>query len=93
MTKEAFLATDRRQNRKEIKLLSNESAWLQKALFALQKADDAREELADSKGEDAPDFILDLDGKKLAVEQFEEAMENRIKTLLDEVRERRKIML
>ena len=86
------MATDRRQRRKEIKLLSTESAWLQKALFALHKAEDAREKLADSQGEEASDFILDLDGKHLDVEDFQEAMENRIKTLLDEVRERRKIL-
>ena len=92
MTEEAFLATDRRQRRAEIKLLSNESAWLQKALFALQKAEDAREQLADSRGEDTPDFVLDLDGDQLAVEHFQEAMENRIKILLDEVREQRKIL-
>ena len=86
------MATDRRQRRKEIKLLSNESAWLQKALFALQKAEDARERLADARGEEDVEFVLELDGNELSVEEFQEAMEGRIKFLLDEVRERRKVL-
>jgi len=77
-------------NRREIRLLSSESAWLQKALFALQKAEDAREKLADARDEEVPDFLLPLDGKKLAVDDFEEALENRIKSLMDDVRERRR---
>lgn len=80
----------KRRNRQEIRLLSSESAWLQKALFALQKAEDAREKVADIRHEEAPDFILPLNGKKLVVDDFQEALENRIKVLMDDVRERRR---
>lgn len=80
----------RRRNRQEIRLISSESAWLQKALFALQKAEDAREKLADTRDEEAPAFVLPFDGKKLVVDDFQEALENRIKFLMDDVRERRR---
>ncbi len=80
----------KRRKRQEIRLLSSESAWLQKALFALQKAEDAREKLADTRKEETPAFVLPLDGKKLAVDDFQEALENRIKVLMDDVRERRR---
>ncbi len=85
------LADTRRRNRREIRVLSSESAWLQKALFALQKAESSREKLADIRGEkEAPEFVLSLGRKKLKVEDFEEALENRIRELLDDVRERRR---
>jgi hypothetical protein len=72
--------------------MSSESAWLQKALFALQRAQDARGKLADARGEEAVGFVLDLDGDQLAVTDFQAAMENRVKVLLDEVGARRKTL-
>lgn len=82
----------RRRRRREIQLLSSESAWLQKALFALQKAEAAREKLADSRDEDVPPFELPLDDETLSVEEFQEAMENRIHDLLEDVRGRRRTL-
>jgi hypothetical protein len=86
------LTDNRRRNRREIRQLSSESTWLQKALFALQKADEAREKVAEYRGEDAPAFVLSVGRKKIEVEEFEEAIEGRIRELLDEVRERRRGM-
>lgn len=84
------MADDRRKKRLEIRQLSSESTWLQKALFALQKADEAREKLAEMRGSDDSDFELTLGRKKLLVDDFEEAIENRIRELLDTIRERRR---
>lgn len=83
----------RRRKRREIKLLTNESVWLQKALFALQKVEAVREKMAELNGEDeAEALVLELGRKKLKVEEFEEALENRVEKLLEEVRERRKVI-
>lgn len=82
----------RRRLRREIQLLSSESAWLQKALFALQKAESAREKLADSRDEEPPPFELSLDDETLSVEEFQEAMENRIHELIEDVRGRRRTL-
>jgi hypothetical protein len=80
---------DPRRYRKETQLLSSESAWLQKALFALQKALDAREALSESRSETIPS-TLSVDGRPLSVQDFQEGIENRIKELLDEVQGRRR---
>lgn len=82
----------RRARRREIQLLSNESAWLQKALFALQKAETAREKLADARDAEVPPFELPLDDETLSVEEFQEAMTNRIHELLEDVRARRRTL-
>lgn len=81
---------DRRRYRRETQLLSSESAWLQKALFALQKAEDAREKLTESRGDEDAPFHLFPDGSTLVLEDIQEGLENRIRELLDEVRERRR---
>lgn len=81
---------DRRRYRRETQLLSSESAWLQKALFALQKAEDAREKLAGSRGEDETPFDLSTETGTLSLEDIQEGLENRIRELLDEVRGRRR---
>ncbi|MEX2526690.1 MAG: hypothetical protein WEA09_03565 [Gemmatimonadota bacterium] len=97
MPKENPISTDterKRKSRQEIKLLSTESIWLQKAIFALQKVETAREKLAKHRGEEESGFVLmrSADGSELAVEDFVEAIEMRIRYLLDEVRDRRNTM-
>lgn len=86
------MSSDKRRRRKEIDLLSRESTWLQKALFALQKAEGARERLADLQNEDPPPFILEFEGSELSVDDFQQALENRIKNLLEDIREQRRIL-
>ena len=87
-------ADRKRQSREEIKLLSTESIWLQKAIFALQKVETAREKLAKHRGEEESGFVLmhSADGSELEVEDFVEAIEMRIRYLLDEVKDRRNTM-
>lgn len=84
---------ERRRKRKEIRLIQSHSSWLQKALFALQKADAVREKLADARGEDeAEAFVLEHNGSGISVDDFEEALEGRIQELLTTTRERRRAM-
>lgn len=82
----------RRKKRREIKVLSTESTWLQKALFALNKAETAREKWADLREQDDVEFILPHDDGDLEVDTFREAMENRISELLTEVKELRRVV-
>lgn len=81
---------ERRRRRREVQMLSSESTWLQKALFALQKAEAAREKLTDSRGEDMGELVLTVGSSDVSLEDLEEGIENRIRTLLDEVSKRRK---
>lgn len=83
----------RRRKRREIKLLTNESVWLQKALFALQKVETVRDKMAELNGEDeAEPLVLEHGKKKLKVEEFQEGLEARVEMLLEQVRERRKVI-
>ena len=83
----------RRQQRKEIRLIQNHSSWLQKALFALQKAETAREKLADAQGEEELDpFVIEYDGEEYDMDAVQEALESRVSDLLAVTRERRRAM-
>lgn len=84
------MSDDRRRYRRETQLLSSESAWLQKALFALQKAEGAREKLGDSRGDEDVPFDLSTGSTTISLEDIQEGLENRIRELLDEVRGRRR---
>ena len=86
------MSAERRQLRREIRLIQGESVWLQKALFALRKAEEAREKLADARGEEAEEYLLDAEGGRLRLEVLEEALEERAGELLKRVREMRKTL-
>ena len=83
---------DRRQQRREIRLIQSESAWLQKALFALHKAEAAREKLEEAQGKDPSPYTLRMDNEPVALEAFEEALEARAQSLMAEVKARRQVM-
>jgi hypothetical protein len=76
-----------REQRREIRTIQREATWLQKALFALGKAADAREKL-DKEG--AARYALELESGSLPIEDLEDAIEARVKSLLETVRERRR---
>ena len=80
----------KKRKRKELKLLNNESVWLQKALFALQKAETARDKLADHRGVDEIPFEAPRNGADFDIEVALEAIENRVRHLLDTTQERRR---
>lgn len=83
-------ASDTRQQRKEIRLIQSESVWLQKALFDLRKAEDARDKLADLRDEETEPYELTVAGEPMDVEALEDALEERIENLMKDVKERRR---
>jgi hypothetical protein len=84
------VSESRRKQRQEIRLIQREATWLQKALFALGKAAEAREKL-DGNGED-DGYVLELEEGPLSLESLEDGMEARVKELLELMRERRRVL-
>jgi hypothetical protein len=80
----------KRRKRREIRALQREATWLQKVLFGLGKAQEAREKFGDARGEPADPILLEVDGKNLPLDAIEDALETRIQSLLEVVRERRR---
>jgi len=81
----------RRQIRREIRTLQREATWLQKALFALGKVEEARDKLDEMRGEEHEPFMIEVEGGgAIALEQVEEALAERVKALLETVREERR---
>lgn len=83
----------RRRKRQQIRLLQRQSTWLQKALFALGKAEEAREKLADSKGDDDDTPLqLKIGSSDVSIEDLEEGLQAHVETLLETVRESRRTL-
>jgi hypothetical protein len=83
---------ERRRQRQEIRLIQRESTWLQKALFALGKAEESHEKLVEARGVEEATYALALDDGELPMEVLEDALESRIKELMESVRKRRKTL-
>lgn len=81
---------ERRRRRREIQHLKNESVWLQKALFALRKAEDAREQLADLRDEKVDGYMIPVGTGEVPFEEVEEGLDQKIDTLTKKVREMRR---
>lgn len=58
----------------ERRLMESESRWLQKALFALAKAEDDRGKLAEAMDDNAQAMKVKIKGKSFDVETVREAM-------------------
>lgn len=82
----------KKRKRRDLKLLTNESVWLQKALFAFNKAEAAWEKRMENNGNEDADYELQHNGDVFPVEDFVEAIEERVSGILTEVKERRKIL-
>jgi cell division septation protein DedD len=81
---------ERRRQRREISHLKNESVWLQKALFALRKAEDAREQLADLRDEKIDGYMVPVGEGEVPFEEVEEGLDQKIDALTKKVREMRR---
>lgn len=86
------MVDDKRQLRKERRLVQSESRWMQKALFALNKAEDAREKLAKSRQEEGNAAVVTVGGKDLSIEALRAAIQGRVETLADVLQERRQVL-
>lgn len=81
---------ERRRKRAEIRHLQSESVWLQKALFALRKAEAARASAADVRDEDVTTYTLSIAERDVPLEDLEDALETRAKELTETVRKMRR---
>jgi|GEM_PF-7095506 len=81
---------ERRERRREIRHLKNESVWLQKALFAFRKAEDAHEQLADTRGQKVDSYMVPIGEEEIAFEELEAGLDKKIDALMKEVREMRR---
>ena len=81
---------ERREKRKEIRSLQSESVWLQKAVFALNKAETAREKVDEIRGDDSGSYSVSVDGRDVALTDIEDALAERIEGLMKSVREMRR---
>lgn len=86
------MTDDKRKFRRETRLLQSESSWIQKAIFALGKVDDARDRMADLRDREREPFTIEVDGTTIAGDALEDALEARAKELMQTVRERRNRM-
>lgn len=87
------MADERRRKRRELRLMQQESVWLQKSLFAMRKADATREKLAETRDEEPEDYVFQLDDSTLTLEELEEAVDSRVEKLMQTVREMRKALM
>lgn len=76
-------ATARRLQRKIDKQREVEARWLQKMLFALSKAKEAREKLADTTGEALNPLIELDDGTQVSLDALDEIVKKRVEHLMD----------
>jgi hypothetical protein len=75
--------TDQHAERRIDRQRESESRWLQKVLFDLGKAREAREKLAEVAGEDLNPLIVTEDGTKIPLDTLEEIIRTRIDTLME----------
>ena len=72
---------ERRRQRKIDKQREDEARWLQKVLFDLSKARDAREKLVEATSEDLNPLITLDDGTRVPLDKLEEIIQTRVDAL------------
>ena len=77
--------TDRQRERKVQRQLESESRWLQQVLFALGKAREAREGLAETQDGELGALITLQDGTKVPLDALEEIIDQRVSDLRGEL--------
>jgi hypothetical protein len=82
---------EQRKKRREIRALQREATWLQKILFGLNKAEEARDVVSELRGEDAPGpRTFQVDGNAISLDAMADALQDRVEELLETVREMRR---
>ncbi|MEX2529940.1 MAG: hypothetical protein WD960_04135 [Gemmatimonadota bacterium] len=82
---------EQRKKRREIRALQREATWLQKILFGLNKAEEARDVVSELRGEEAPaPQTFEVDGKAISLDAMADALQDRVEELLETVREMRR---
>jgi hypothetical protein len=83
-TKDFIVTIDKRTQRKIDRQLQSESRWLQKVLFNLGKAREARAKLSDVTGSE-PDPVVVVKNSKIALDDLEEAIQARVKDVMEQL--------
>ena len=86
------MVDDKRQLRKERQLVQSESRWMQKALFALNRAEDAREKLAKTRQEEGDATVVNIGGQDLSIDALRAAIQERVETLAEVLQECRQVL-
>jgi hypothetical protein len=81
-----------RNKRLLMKAMQNESTWLQKALFALAKAEDARTTLAELSEGKVEELRAPAKGKYASLGAFRDALEGRVSELMEDLQEQRRVV-
>ena len=74
---------EKRQAVREQKILQSESRWLQKALFALSKADDDRDKLSDDHAEP---LLVTIDGETYDIDSVTTAVKDAVLARVESLR-------
>lgn len=74
---------EQRRQRQIDKHRENEARWLQKVLFALGKAREARSKLSEATGDDLNPLVTLDDGSKLPLDTLEEMINKRVDDLME----------
>lgn len=77
------MTDDKRLLRRIDKQREEESRWLQKVLFSLGKAREAREKLTELSGEELNPLITLDDGTQIELDKLESIIEGRVEDLMD----------
>ena len=77
------MADDKHRARQVEKHRDSEARWLQKVLFSLGKARDARANLAEATGEDLNPLITLDDGTSIPLDTLEAIIQKRVATLME----------
>lgn len=77
---------DRKTGTRERRILESESRWLQKALFALAKAESDRERLAKERSEKVEPMTVEIDGKSFDLETVREAVAEAVHDRVESLR-------
>lgn len=85
--------SDHRDHRKATSLLQTESRWLQRALFALNKAREARAKLAEGRGVDPDSIRLKPKNGYVTLAELEGSIAERVEVLVETLNERRRLVM
>ena len=72
---------DRKLQRKIERLNQDEARWLQKMAFALSKAQETRQKLADAVGEEVDAMVMLDSGEEVTLEEIERHLRERVEEL------------
>ena len=77
---------DRNPGTRERRILESESRWLQKALFALSKAENDRERLAKERSEKVEPLTVQIEGESFELETVREAISDAVLERVEDLR-------